>query len=129
MEFMKFVIIKIINFLTRRRLLYKTIGWSSFLVLVTQLLSIDIAQYYHLDFEILEAKYGQEITAVTAWLVGRFASGRDNLTMGISFILVIICLIIDYKISTKDSSKKTIWNVFFGVNQKITQNFNGNGNG
>jgi hypothetical protein len=120
MEFIKLQISKIIHYLTRRRWLYKVIGWTSFLALLTELISVDINKYFHLDFVKLEAKYGQEITALIAYVVDKFASGPDKLTAGVLFFVVIICLYIDYRISTADSSKTSIWNLNIGFNNSNT---------
>ena len=124
MEFIKLQITAIIKYLTRRRWLYKIIGWGSFLALLTELTSVDINKYFHLDFTELKAKYGQETTAMFAYVVDKFASGPDKVTVGVLMFIVIACLYIDYRISTANGNKKTIWNLFFGVVQNVTLNQN-----
>lgn len=124
MKFIKSQISKVVDFFVRRRWLYKIVGWGSFLVMFPELMSVDINKYFHLDFIELEAKYGQEITAGIAYLVDKFASEPDYLTVAISFFLIFICLFIDYRVSLKESSKNTIWNIFFSFNQNIVQNYN-----
>lgn len=129
MEFIKLQITAIIKYLTRRRWLYKVIGWASFLALLTELISVDINNYFHLDFVKLEAKYGQETTAVIAYVVDKFASGPDKATAGILFFIVVTCLYIDYRISTADSNKTSIWNLNVGFKNSNTTTIYNNKNG
>lgn len=123
MQFLKQQVSKIIDYFLRRRWLYKSVGWGAFLAMIAELTSFDLENYYKLDFTKLEAKYGQEITAVIAYIVDKLANGPDYINVSIALILVVICLYIDFKVSTKDSNKKTVWNLFFGLNQNINQNF------
>jgi hypothetical protein len=129
MEFIKLQINKIINYLTRRRWLYKIIGWGSFLVVTTEIITVDINKYFVLDFGKLEAKYGQEITAAIAFVIDKFASKPDMLIVSIFVSVMLICLYIDYRISTADSNKTSVWNLNIGFKNSNTTTIHNNKNG
>jgi hypothetical protein len=123
MIFLKTIIDKVVSFFVRRRWLYMTIGAGAFVFLSSELITVDIRDYFQIDFNELNEKYGQELTAIIAYFVNKLAGGYDRFAVGVYLLLILVCLYIDFRVQTKDG-KNSIWNIFLGVKQNINQTYN-----
>lgn len=113
----------IVAFLTRRKLLYKLVGWVAAVSLISELEVFDLESKFQIDYQGLSFKYGELTAAAIAWVVDVFAGGYDLASVIIKTLILTFCLYIDFKVQTKDGKKKTIWNIFFGIKQEINQNY------
>lgn len=120
---MREVLTKIINYITRRKLLYKAVGWLMAISLISELATPGLPANLALDFESLSQEFHQLFALVVAWLVEFFLGGWDTWSVIIKLTILLVCLYIDYRVATKDSSKKSVWNIFIGAKIDVNQQY------
>ncbi len=113
----------LIAFFTRRRLLYRIIGWAAFISLITELGILALPYEVLPDYQIIEEQYGYFPSLLLGFLISKYAGGYTYLSVGIKTIVVLFSLYIDYKVQMAVKNKKSVWNIFIG-SQHINQTFN-----
>jgi hypothetical protein len=112
-----------LNYLTRKRFLYKTIGFLAFMALLGEFAIVNLPEAVLPNYAEIEANHGYWISLLLGWIIEKYASGLNEIAVVIECTMVLVCLIIDYKINKIEPGHKSIWNFFFGFIQNINQNY------
>ena len=113
-----------LNFFTRRRFFYKSVGLIAFMALLAELTIVKLPEKLLPNYAEIEINHGYLSSLILGWIIEKYASGLNEIAVIIEFVVVLVCLKIDYKINIKkEPSHKSIWNFFFGLFQKIDQKY------
>jgi len=120
---LKYGVKKIIDYVTRKKWLYKTVGYGALVTLITELISMSLPEELLPNYGEIVIEHGYLAAMGIALFIGKYFNEIEFTPVIIKFSLVLVCLWIDYKVQVKDGNKKTFWNFFMGVNQTFHQDF------
>ncbi|WP_321285798.1 hypothetical protein [uncultured Sunxiuqinia sp.] len=124
------------KFLFRKKFLYKWVGRIILISILTELASFALPDSLMPNYEIIKESYGIIPAVILSFFIHRFAGGYSYFSLGIKLLVLIICLIIEYKIECAVNGNKSlksfvISNFNLGLFNKSTTTinyFNSDGN-
>ena len=123
MEILKKVIDFAIKYFTKKKFLYKWAGRFVLLSILTELGSFALPEELRPDYLMIKEVYGWFSSAVLSFFVGKYAGGYDWGSIGVKMLIFLSCLFVEIKINASQGGGKSVVNYFFGLFQKIDQNY------
>lgn len=119
----KYAAKKTIDYLAKKKWLYKTVGVLAFGSLMTELSTIPLPDSLVPDYSQIVIDYGYPLAVGVGFLFGKYFNEVELIPVVTKGLILLICLWIDYKVQVQSGNKKTILNFFFGIIQNNKQDY------